>query len=255
MRLDTKLTKDIQDWLADGNHSVTEGARLLFSINRNRALYNTVLRRPEKYAGKVAYELGKILKIRLDNMTMAEVSELEKEVLPSVRQTLSVDDELPEAKVAKGKRPDHDGLPPEIRALWDDNFTLYRQINLLFEELKALNSARPCDRYDKLQMLAAADRKYRSNLRKYDAYVPGQDSAARPAPLTEVEVKKVNAARKSLSTWRDKYAASDSPEAKENARMKIQRSVDLLVSLGQGFAPETRSFLDSIGISVSSGEA
>lgn len=273
MKLDAQLTKEIQNWLASEPHDVIAGANLLFKLNRNKALYNSALRRPDKFDEKISYELKKILRIRLDNMTMSEVADLEAKVLPLAQETLESLAQLPDGEAEsgtpiitpegelppqkyKGKRPDHAQLPPEIQALWDNNFDVYKTINLLFEECKALNDARPCDRYDKVQLLAAADTKYRRNLQKYDEYVIVEGTPESDAPqLSEVDAKKVNAARKSLSKWRTKFGEADTPEAEDKARAKMQASVDLILSLGQGIAPDTRSFLVSIGVTVNDNEA
>lgn len=254
-KIDPALTKQLQEWLdtPKSERDILAGAELLLSLNRNRALYNTVIRRPDKYAEKLEYELKKFLRIRLDGMTRAQIVELEAKVLPSAQQIIATDNELPTATKAKGRRQDHDLLPDHIKALWDDNFSLYKQINLLFEELKALNNAQPCDRYDKLQLLASADAKYRSNLKKYDEYVLAPAQAAASAPIPEDAQKKTNAARKTISKYRSRLTGSAdlADDVRATAIDAIQRNVNIVLECGGGFSDDTISELSTFGIKFS----
>lgn len=207
MKLDPKVTQQIQDWLntPEADRDIRAGAELMLTLNRNRALYYSLLRRPDKFKDKLVYELKKHLRIRLDNLTTSEVARLEETIIPRVKETvgnhpaISVDAELPEGSVAKGRRADHDSLPPEIQELWNSNEQRHRRIVILFNEIKAMADAQPCDRYEKLRILDDLDKTYRLNLEKYDAYVPSAtvtsatDSETTPAQSAEV-VKAVGAA-------------------------------------------------------------
>ena len=75
---------------------------------------------------------------------------------------------------------DHDRLPPEIQRLWTDNGALWFKIKELFEQLKGMESAPACDRYEYLKLLDEAYKKYRANLQAYDDYKPRY-------PSTDVE--------------------------------------------------------------------
>ena len=74
------------------------------------------------------------------------------------------------AKVAKGRRGDHDSLPEEIQKLWDDNAEVWFRIKALYNHLLTMENALPCDRYEYLKQLAELDKRYHDNLAKYDAY-------------------------------------------------------------------------------------
>ena len=143
--MDEKLTHKIQDYLdtPPSERDVVAGATLLLSLNRNKILFQNVIRKPEKFADKVEYELRKHLKIRLDGKTVSDIALMNITVIPSAQRiidggvpVLDVDDEFPEANVAKGRRMDHDRLPPEIQRLWTDNGALWFKIKELFEQLK-----------------------------------------------------------------------------------------------------------------------
>ena len=85
-KLDNKLTQQIADWLntPEADRDVRAGADLMLSLNRNRALYNSILRRPDKFMAKLVYELRKFLRMRLDAATAADAAKLEREVMPRV---------------------------------------------------------------------------------------------------------------------------------------------------------------------------
>lgn len=132
--MDEKLTEKIQAYLetTPEKRNIVEGATILLSLNRNRIFFQNVVRKPEKFADKVAYELRKHLNIRLERKTIADVVAMNKTVIPQAQVTIakgapviSTDDDFPqEGVVARGKRADHDQLPDEIKALWDESSAL-----------------------------------------------------------------------------------------------------------------------------------
>lgn len=262
--MDNKLTQQITDWLntAPTERDIPAGALMLLRLNNNRFLYANILRRPEKFADKLEYELRKHLRIRLDNMTRNDVVRLEAQVIPAAQKTvstppvISTDDELPQAKVARGRRQDHDSLPAEIQALWDNNLQLYKTIKNLFEQLKGMEKAEPCDRYEYLKILDEADRKYRANLERYDNYEPGaatdEPLASKPTPDGEA-LRRINAARKTLSKYKTILAKALSREDKAKAdiaKAKILSSVDAIRSAGGGVGAAVTAELAKLGIDI-----
>jgi hypothetical protein len=269
-QLDKKLTESIQKWLNEKpeERDIVVGATYLLQLNKNRALYNTIIRKPQREADRLEYELRKHLRIRLDNMTTADVAKMETQVIPSAEKLLatppvvSTDDELPEARSARGRRQDHDTLPPHIQALWDNNINLYHKIKLLFEELKAMESALPCDRYERLKLLDEADKSYRANLEAYDNYVKPADGSAdydavptvadqEPTTISPADVvKQIGSARKTISKYRSQLAKlieANDPKA-DAIRNKLQDCVRQIQTAGAGFAPATQSELEALGI-------
>lgn len=261
MKLDPKVTIAVQNWLntPESERDIKAGADLMLSLNRNRALYNSILKNPVRFLPKMIYELKKYLKIRLANMTLAEVAAMEKNVIPRVEGTLTEvpvitpDDEIPEGKIAKGRRPDHDSLPKEIRELWETNAERYRQIVLLYNELKAMADLQPCDRFDKLHLLDVTEKKYRDSLAAYDSYVAtpspmGGDTLSNEVANTDNE-KTINNARKTLSKYRKQLAelAEDDPK-RPAALEKIQSAVSAITACGAGVAPDTQAELTRLGI-------
>ena len=265
--MDDKLTKKIQDWLNTpaGERDIIAGATMLLQLNRNRVMHANIVRRPERFAEKVEYELRKHLKIRLDGLTLADVVKMEREVVPRVEETLQVapvistDAELPEGAVARGRRPDHDDLPAEIQALWNNNIENYHKVRDLHHQLKEMEAAPPCDRYEYLKLLDEADKKYRENLAKYDGFVPGQEPAADASDNTaddqapERDNARINAARKSISKWKGAlvkaYGDGDGEKSTE-AMSKITAAIADLRAAGGTLGAKVTAELLQLGVEV-----
>lgn len=251
-KLDPKFTRRVADWLdtPPESQNVAEGAELLLAMSRNRALYNSIMRRPVDLKPKLVYELRKYLAIRNRNMTLPDVARHEQMVMSRVADTVAcpaidVDDELPAGTVARGRRPDHDSLPQEIQTLWDDNGERYRRIVILFNELKNMADKQPCDRAEKVWQLGKLDEQYRASLAAYDAYSPDA-----PATVTDADAaRKIAAARKSISKYR-KVLVETSPDPARRAEClaRIQSSVDVILSMGAGVSDSSRADLVAMGI-------
>jgi len=171
--MDDKITAAMQAWLEKdaAARDIEEGASLLLSLNRNRILYHNILRRPDKMAAKLEYELKKHLRIRLDGLTVRDVALMERKVLPAADLTIK-------AHTAQyvGKRDDHDSLPDDIRDLWERNGEVWKKLKKTRETLRQMEHLEPCDRYELCKILSELDTEYHRNLTLYDSYQP----AARP---------------------------------------------------------------------------
>lgn len=205
--MDHQFTKKIQDWLNAKHESEADiklGADMLFRLNRDRFYHARACKQPKVYRSNIEYELGKFLKIRLDNMTIEEVKRMNDTVMPEAQSILnegapiakvattekttdetsendtdtsSDDAELPSSEsdgvavIRKGKRKDHDFLPKDIADLWDTNAKRYKEIKSTYETLKSMEDKEPCDRYEYLKILSDLDKKYRADMQTYDSYV------------------------------------------------------------------------------------
>lgn len=260
--MDNKITEQLTEWLNTPreNRDIATGAMLLLRLNNNRFLYANILRRPDKMADKLEYELRKHLRIRLDGLTRADVVKLEAQVIPAAKKTLasppaviSTDAEQPEAEVATGRRADHDLLPPEVQALWDNNLQLYKTIKNVFEQLKTMEKAQPCDRYEYLKILDDADRKYRANLERYDHYVIGSEPVAAATDNTNSDEaqRKINAARKTLTKYKKILAkAGEGTERAETARQKIIACIEVIRENGGVVGAAVTADLKKLGIVI-----
>ena len=263
--MDNKFTEQLTDWLntPKEKRDIALGATMLLRLNNNRFLYANIMRRPEKFADKLEYELRKHLNIRLDGLTRRDVAQLESKIIPQAKQTLAnapavitTDDEKPKAKVAKGRRADHETLPPQIQALWDNNLQLYKTIKNVFEQLKTMEKAQPCDRYEYLKILEDADRRYRANLERYDNYVPGSEPPAVETAEDNTDpdtaaLRKINAARKTLTKYKKILANSaDDKERAATAREKIIACVATIRENGGSIGTAVTADLQKLGILI-----
>ena len=82
----------MQAWLNAEKHdreSVAHGAEMVLKLTRNMSMYQTIMRRPERFESKVRYELQKFLPMRLENMTTQDVKLLDAEPTPQISPALA----------------------------------------------------------------------------------------------------------------------------------------------------------------------
>lgn len=185
----------MQAWLNAEKHdreSVAHGAEMVLKLTRNMSMYQTIMRRPERFESKVRYELQKFLPMRLENMTTQDVKLLDAELTPQIAAAIEEqakfeaehkaeednDTEVPEGgylPAASGIRPDHDTLPEDVRNIWAENKERWLKIKKLYNTL--LTFEQPCDRYEYLKQLKDLWYTYKSELGRYDGYVAHSDDA------------------------------------------------------------------------------
>ena len=271
--IDNKFTKQIQDYLMQEEKTAEQiiaGATLLFRINKNKALYQRIIRQPLRFEKKVAYELNKHLKYRLDGLTLNEVRILDKKVIADVDKmiddgepdsetnTETEEDEIDTSKKKLGKRADHDKLPPEIQSLWDINAKRWTAIKEARATIEGITM--PCDRYEYLKFMNEAYIAYKTDMLKYDTYdindAKGTNSDA-----------EISSARAYNSRYRKKYddllTNDASTEDINELHEKIQQRVDLLMHHNAALSGELADWLhnnnfelirDESGSSAETGE-
>lgn len=230
--------------------NIEQGVAMLLKLSRNRILCSNILNRPEKFKDKLFYELGKYLKIRLNNDTLKEVAQMVKTVNEEV---------APELKKTAGKREDHDQLTETVQALYTENATLLHEMRDLHTKLRLKSGpgSKPCERYDDLQLLLDKFKKYRENWITYDKAVPGQE----PEPKTQepeqtilADPKKISAARKYLSDNKAKLMTLKNDTEKQDKYKKLlencQNRYELLINMGQSISEEQLKELQECGITV-----
>ena len=147
----------MQTWLAAETHdhdSLVAGAEMVLRLTRNRAMYQTIMRRPKYFENKIRYELNKFLRMRLDEMTIQDVEVLSAELTPKVKVAIdeetkfiaeNAEDEEAQAKflpAASGIRADHDTLPEDVASVWKDNRERWFRIKQLYNTLLTID--KPC---------------------------------------------------------------------------------------------------------------
>jgi hypothetical protein len=194
-KLDQKFTEELVAWLRSDHTddgSIRKGAMLLLRMNRNQGLYQRICRQPQRGLAKLEYEIRKHLNYRLDGYTIEDVVNLDNEIVPVIKANMVECDrgvqlaavegvELKEAEVLpvgnadddkpaaySGKRPDHEALPDDIRAIWDKNAERWKRIKETYNLLLTLNA--PCDRFEHLKLLKETWYKYREDMCRYDDF-------------------------------------------------------------------------------------
>jgi hypothetical protein len=286
--IDPKFTEQIARWL-DSEHTTSEqievGAQLLLSLNRDGAMYQRIMRRPQRELKFLEYKLRRFLHLRQDGQTIKDVIRLNDEIMP-VLETVTDKEPMPvEGQsvllpveepldqdggsgqyVRKGIRPDHDRLPAEIQAIWPANAERWKKIKEAYETCKQLTE--PCDRYEYLKVLKDTWYKYKQEMARYDDYQltadgdsEGEDAADQTPALTPEQEKELKNA--------DSYISKNMPQLQqlvnaskeedfneeqikslENLRQRIQQRVDVLLKYGRTLTEERSEQLKQCDIKL-----
>ncbi|MDR2085879.1 MAG: hypothetical protein LBP72_01770 [Dysgonamonadaceae bacterium] len=246
------LTGEIKNVLDAPNEQVDieKAALLLLKLNRNRILYESIVRR--KNVEKLKYELQKIYNYRMLDDAAKESKTLEKTAVTVVQKTFPKAEKR-EATETKGMRPDHEQLPEEIKAKYTENLNIFPRMRKLHEHLKLMNNALPCDRYPLLKELKELDEQLRRNWDEYDAFavVPPAPPTGDTPPATVPDAKEISAARKYLSDNKAKLAElrQQDDQSKYLALLdKMQQRLDLLLKANAGISDEQLAELTGLGL-------
>ena len=264
---DKKLTEEIQSIVQSQNvttEQLIQGVHILHRIAPSNMVYmrwqQLVASRPLYLKEHILAELNKHLKYRLDDLTRSEVRTLDLKVQANVNETLTAN--------RTGKREDHDTLPPEIQALWDDNAVIYKRMKDKFEECKSLNDKPACDRYEVLKILAELDDKYRAQMKAYDSYDINADNNEGDTQHTQEDAKddrditkEIGAARtyisKNIAKLESLVAAAALPDAdsyiiakRDELQGKMRQRVALLVENKAVMGDAMTERLNKVGISA-----
>lgn len=172
-----ELTPLIKEWLdtEPAKRDLQAGADMLLRITRNKILYANITRNLAARAGAIEYHLNKIYKQRLRETTHEEVAAMMAQVsaMSSARGFAN----SPHAEFRRGKRADHDELPPEVQQLYVDNADIMRRMRDAHAKLRMISpetsTCPDSDRYPIAKYIVEQDRLYRENWNKYDHYVKG----------------------------------------------------------------------------------
>ncbi|WP_290393370.1 MULTISPECIES: hypothetical protein [Muribaculaceae] len=231
--INLELTPKIKEWLDSepSKRNLAAGATLLLQVTRNKILYANIMRNLHKNAEAIEYHLNKIYNQRLVIITHEEVSALMTEVNgiakargldnpePAKRSVIG-SAAVPRTEFQRGKRADHDELPPEVQQLYVENAEVLRRMRDAHTKLRLItpeNSTCPdSDRYPWAKYIVEQDRLYRSNWDKYDHYIKGTPVAA-IAPTVDARTESANAA-KVCNLLLGQYAKSPKEELADRIR-------------------------------------
>lgn len=174
--MDHKFTEQIRQWLEtpEDERDYSVGALYLLKLSGNQIMYRNIISQIDRRHDVVDYQLQKYYNFRVQALTHAQVEEMAAQVETIVAEHIplaATADESP----AKGKRPDHDSLPDEIKAKYVENLSLLqrmRELHLRLRSLSLENATCPdSERYPFLKELISLDKKLHANWEEYDHYV------------------------------------------------------------------------------------
>lgn len=193
--IDQKFTEELSKWLSTprDERDVVAGAELLMRITGNRQFYATAIVRPHVVHDHVEYELQKHLAIRQEGHNVETLRNLERELLAECAEEFSEEASTAEpveeqagaeeadayavpreglvvSSPKRGRRADHDELPAEIQALYDDNATRYEQMRKVYQQLLTMSDAEPCDRKEHIFQLDQLVKAWAAAWEAYDRY-------------------------------------------------------------------------------------
>jgi hypothetical protein len=191
--MDHKFTELIGKWLetAADERDYSVGALYLLKLSGNAIMYRNIISALDKRKDFIEYQLQKYYNFRVQELTHAQVVEMETQVEEIVAEHIPLAakaDEEPQ----KGKRSDHDQLPEDIQAKYVENLSLLqrmRELHLRLRTMSTEDSTCPdSERYPFLKELIELDKKLHANWEEYDHYVISSDPSA-DADATPVSTK------------------------------------------------------------------
>lgn len=230
--IDQKFTEELSKWLSTprDERDVVAGAELLMRITGNRQFYATAIVRPHVVHDHVEYELKKHLAIRQEGHNVETLRNLERELLAECAEEFSEEASTAEPAQEKaeegdayavpaegpvvsspkrGRRADHDELPVEIQALYDDNATRYEQMRKVYQQLLTMADAEPCDRKEHIFQLDQLVKAWAAAWEAYDRYdATAVADAAEDEASEEDEADEASSLPDDPTTFANKIAAA-----------------------------------------------
>lgn len=167
-----QFTEKLGEWLRlnPDSRDYAAGAKMFLQLTGRVNMYKNLLAAPDM--PRLEDELQKHYDFRVAELTHAQVVEMDEKA-----ETIAADNNLhTETDTPRGKRADHDTLPPDIQALYVENLSVLRrmrEVHLRLRTLSAENTVCPdSERYPFLKELITLDKKYRANWQTYDLYKP-----------------------------------------------------------------------------------
>lgn len=240
------------EWLSQpaAERDVNVGATLMLQANRNRILFQNMIRKPN--LDKIEYEIRKYIKSQ--NL---QVEEVKNETDYKELQQKEIEEVLAKAE-SFGKRTDHELLPDEIKEIPEINTQIYHEMRSIHEKLKLLSEPDngPGTREDLMNELLKRNDQIRENWDIYDTFVVGSnqnppaDNTKSTGSLTVQEVQKHRTyLSRAVKEVPDKIAKGKI-ESAEQQKQQAQERFLILIKDGQNIDPEMIENLKSIGIAV-----
>lgn len=172
--MNRQFTENLGEWLRlnPDSRDYAAGCKMFLQLTGRVNMYKNLLAVLDMQ--RLETELQKHYNFRVADLTHAQVVEMDEKA-----EAIAADNNLHAeitADAPRGKRADHDTLPPDIQALYVENLSVLRRMREVHLRLRSLsdeNTVCPdSERYPFLKELIALDKKYRSNWLNYDRYKP-----------------------------------------------------------------------------------
>ncbi len=232
-KLEKNYIKKVQDILRlpECKRDIPIAAKLMLQGNKNIFLYNSVMLKPYKMAPKMWYCLHKILKTYhadIDKTSTADNQDTTKSLESSKELLSQKGNHQKGSKKFIGKRDDHDQLPENIKACYQQSLGIYLEIKSARADLlENLHNDDMNVRMKCTKKLKALDDQYHHLLNKYDDYISGTISEE----LTDKDALTLSTARAYIS----KNLRKIHKAKKEDPHYKLsQELIENLISRYQG---------------------
>lgn len=169
--MDSQFTENLGAWLkaSPDERDYALGCKMYLQLTGRVVMYKNLLAVPDM--PRLEKELQQKYNFRVKELTHEQVAAMSEQVekIADEQNLEKVEDGRP-----RGKRPDHDSLPPEIQACYVENLSVLRRMREVHLRLRTLSlDNHPCpdsERYPFLKELIELDKKYRGNWKTYDSY-------------------------------------------------------------------------------------
>lgn len=170
-----QFTERLGAWLRErpDTRDYAAGCKMFLQLTARVNMYKNLLAAPDM--PRLETELQKHYDFRVAELTHDRVEAMDEQAA-----TIAADNNLQagesEATPPRGRRADHDTMPPEIQALYVENLSVLRRMREVHLRLRNLSletaTCPDSERYPFLKELIDLDKKYRSNWQSYDQYRP-----------------------------------------------------------------------------------
>lgn len=184
--MDHNFTQQLGEWLntPDNKKDYRAGNLMLLKLSGNRVMFKQIGRAIDLYKNHIAFHLQRYYNFRVQKLTHQQVQQMQQQVDEIVEREipLSVNaDNAAQDGIGRGRREDHDSLPDDIKAKYEENYAIYHKMRELHMQLRSLSlESATCpdsERYPFLKEIIELDKKLHANWEAYDRYIPQSDEA------------------------------------------------------------------------------
>lgn len=195
MMFSIEVKNNLKKWheTPETERDYCKGLTLLVKASGNRS-YMFSIRNPKEKKDFIDYQLSKYIRFALSDDERQEVQKMDRQVKKIMKENLSLTLEKEENN-HKGKRADHDSLPPEIQALYVENLDILHRMRDIHLKLRTMTAAYrqgtmktkciDAERYPFLKEIIDLDKKMHDNWYKYDHYKPDENQDEESSNIDE----------------------------------------------------------------------